>query len=54
MDNLKGALFMMLAMAGFAFEDLFIKMLSDNLPVSEIIIILGFSGSIIFLLIGKI
>ncbi len=52
MDNLKGALFMMLAMAGFAFEDLFIKMLSDNLPVSEIIIILGFSGSIIFLLIG--
>jgi drug/metabolite transporter (DMT)-like permease len=52
MDNLKGILFMILAMAGFAFEDLFIKMLSENLPISEIIIILGFSGSIIFLIIG--
>ena len=49
MDNLKGILFMILAMAGFACEDLFIKMLSENLPISEIIIILGFSGSIIFL-----
>ena len=52
MDNLKGSLFMILAMAGFACEDLFIKMLSENLPISEIIIILGFSGSIIFLIIG--
>jgi drug/metabolite transporter (DMT)-like permease len=52
MDNLKGILFMILAMAGFAFEDLFIKILSADLPISEIIIILGFSGSIIFLLIG--
>ncbi len=52
MDNLKGILFMILAMAGFACEDLFIKMLSENLPISEIIIILGFSGSIIFLIIG--
>ena len=43
---------MILAMAGFACEDLFIKMLSENLPISEIIIILGFSGSIIFLIIG--
>ncbi len=52
MENLKGILFMILAMAGFACEDLFIKMLSTNLPVSEIIIILGFSGSLIFLAIG--
>jgi drug/metabolite transporter (DMT)-like permease len=52
MENLKGSLFMILAMAGFACEDLFIKMLSENLPISEIIIILGFSGSIIFLIIG--
>jgi len=52
MENLKGILFMILAMAGFACEDLFIKMLSANLPVSEIIIILGFGGSVIFLSIG--
>jgi len=32
MDNLKGILFMILAMAGFAFEDLFIKILSADLP----------------------
>ena len=43
---------MILAMAGFAFEDLFIKKLSAHLPVSEIIIILGSTGSIIFLIIA--
>ena len=52
MQNLKGILFMILAMAGFACEDLFIKILSESLPISEIIIILGFGGSIIFLAIG--
>ena len=52
MQNLKGILFMILAMAGFACEDLFIKILSESLPISEIIIILGFGGSIIFLGIG--
>ena len=52
MENLRGILFMILAMAGFAFEDLFIKKLSAHLPVSEIIIILGFTGSIIFLIIA--
>ena len=43
---------MILAMAGFAFEDLFIKMLSAYFPISEIIIILGFTGSVIFLIIA--
>jgi drug/metabolite transporter (DMT)-like permease len=52
MENLRGILFMILAMAGFAFEDLFIKTLSAHLPVSEIIIILGSTGSIIFLIIA--
>ena len=52
MDNLRGILFMILAMAGFAFEDLFIKILSAYLPISEVIIILGFTGSIVFLIIA--
>ena len=43
---------MILAMAGFAFEDLFIKMLSEEFPISEVIIILGFTGSIVFLIIA--
>ena len=52
MENLRGILFMILAMAGFAFEDLFIKMLSAYFPISEVIIILGFTGSIVFLIIA--
>jgi drug/metabolite transporter (DMT)-like permease len=52
MENLRGILFMILAMAGFAFEDLFIKMLSAYFPISEVIIILGFTGSVILLIIA--
>lgn len=52
MDNFKGILFMILAMAGFAFEDLFIKMLSTYFPISEVIIILGFTGTVVFLIIA--
>ena len=43
---------MILAMAGFAFEDLLIKILSAYFPISEVIIILGFTGSIVFLIIA--
>ena len=43
---------MILAMAGFAFEDLFIKMLSAYFPISEVIIIIGFTGSVILLIIA--
>jgi len=41
---------MILAMAGFALEDLFIKLLSSHLPVSQILITLGFSGAAVFLI----
>jgi drug/metabolite transporter (DMT)-like permease len=37
-------------MAGFALEDLFIKLLSSHLPVSQILITLGFSGAAVFLI----
>jgi len=52
MENLRGILFMILAMAGFALEDLFIKLLSSHVPVSQILIILGFSGTTVFLIIA--
>jgi len=45
---------MVVAMAGFALEDLFIKLLSINLPVSQILIILGLSGATVFLIIALI
>lgn len=41
---------MILAMAGFALEDLFIKLLSSHIPVSQILITLGFSGAAVFLI----
>ncbi|HIF89684.1 MAG TPA: DMT family transporter [Candidatus Thioglobus sp.] len=50
MENLRGILFMILSMAGFALEDLFIKLLSSHLPVSQILITLGFSGAAVFLI----
>ena len=53
MENLRGILFMVLAMGGFAIEDLFIKLLSTHVPVSEILIFLGFGGTIIFLIVAR-
>lgn len=47
-DNLRGATLMTLAMAGFALEDTFLKILSATLPVGQIFMMLGFSGAICF------
>ncbi|SLN13838.1 Riboflavin transporter [Roseovarius gaetbuli] len=48
MENLRGSILMVLAMAGFALEDMFIKRLAVNLPVGQIVIFLGIGGAIIF------
>lgn len=48
MDNLRGALFMILAMALFAVEDMLIKLLSVDLPTSQILVILGGGGALVF------
>lgn len=47
-DNLRGSLLMILAMAGFALEDMFIKMLAGDWPVGQILAFLGFGGALIF------
>lgn len=47
-DNLRGAVLMALAMAGFAVEDMFIKLLADALPVGQILLMLGLGGSVAF------
>lgn len=49
-DNLMGALFMVAAMALFAVEDTLLKQVSTHLPVSEILMIFGAGGTIIFAL----
>lgn len=48
MDNLRGSLFMVMAMAFFAVEDAFIKALSGGLPTGEVLIFVGLGGLAIF------
>ncbi|TNF57530.1 MAG: DMT family transporter [Rhodobacteraceae bacterium] len=48
MDNLRGAALMVLAMLGFAIEDMFIKLLADRLPTWQIILFLGIGGAATF------
>ena len=48
MDNLRGSMLMVLAMAGFAAEDLFVKLLSQDIPVGQILMMLGTGGCVVF------
>lgn len=52
MQNLRGIIFMLLAMAGFAVEDSLIKVLSAHFPISQILLILGFGGMVTFVAIA--
>lgn len=46
--NPRGAVFMIAAMAFFAVEDTCLKAVADSLPVSEILILFGSTGVIVF------
>ena len=48
MENIRGSALMVLAMAGFALEDTFIKFLSRDLPVGQILLLMGIGGTLIF------
>ncbi len=48
MDNMRGIMLMVLGMAGFAAEDMFIKLAAGELPVGEILMVLGLVGALIF------
>ena len=52
MENLRASALMVLAMFGFALEDMFIKRLSADLPVGQILIMLGSGGAVAFGLIA--
>lgn len=45
MDNLRGAAFMVVAMLGFAIEDMLIKLMAAALPVGQIIGMLGLGSA---------
>lgn len=48
MQNIRGIILVTLSMAAFAVEDTFIKSMSQGLPVSQVLIMLGLGGAIAF------
>lgn len=48
MENIRGSILMIVAMAGFALEDLFVKKLSGHLPLGQLLAVLGLGGAVIF------
>ena len=46
--GLRAILLMVAAMAAFALEDMFIKLMADSLPVGQILALLGAGGALIF------
>ena len=53
MNNLRGAFLMILAMAGFAAEDAFIKVLADGMPMGQVLVYLGAGGGLGFALLAN-
>ncbi|KAG1702879.1 S-adenosylmethionine uptake transporter [Nymphon striatum] len=48
MNNLNGIMLMIAGMAGFALEDLFVKLLSSTISISQILITLGICSAVVF------
>lgn len=48
MNNLRGILLVVLSMAAFATEDMFIKSLTHDLPTGQVMLILGAGGALVF------
>ncbi len=48
MDNLRGSLLMVAAMAAFALEDTLIKLMSAGLPMGQVVAMLGCFGALFF------
>ncbi|MBI1416734.1 MAG: EamA family transporter [Limimaricola sp.] len=48
MENIRGAILMVLAMLGFAIEDMFIKQMSGGVPLGQILMSLGGGGALVF------
>ncbi len=48
--NRLGALFMVVAMAGFAVEDAFLKAAAQSLPIAQVMVLFGAGGAMVFAL----
>jgi drug/metabolite transporter (DMT)-like permease len=52
-DNLRGATFMVASMAGFAVEDVFLKSAAREMPLGQVILIVGLCGALVFALMAR-
>ena len=52
--NLRGAVWMVAAMAGFAVEDLLLKIVARGMPVGQILMIFGLGGALAFAILAQI
>lgn len=50
MENLRGIALMVAAMAGFSFEDMFIKRAAAGLPAGEVLALFGLGGLVVFVI----
>src|SRR5690606_15064677 len=48
MDNLRGSLLMVAAMAGFALEDVLIKQIASGVPIGQVLALIGCDDTLIF------
>ncbi|RWR35303.1 DMT family transporter [Sinirhodobacter populi] len=53
MENLRGSLLMVASMLCFAFEDMFIKLLAQRLPVGEVLALIGMTGAVCFAVMAR-
>lgn len=53
-SNLRGILLMILSMLGFAIEDVFLKLLSDTIPASQLLVITGFGAAVALAAIARV
>lgn len=52
-ENLRGAMFMVLSMAGFAIEDVFLKASARVMPMGQAVLIVGLAGMAVFALMAR-
>ncbi|HEX6993701.1 MAG TPA: DMT family transporter [Gammaproteobacteria bacterium] len=48
MDNVRGSVLMVAAMAGFALEDVLIKQMASALPIGQVLALIGCGGTLVF------
>ncbi|MFT6887966.1 MAG: drug/metabolite transporter (DMT)-like permease [Paracoccaceae bacterium] len=53
MDNLRGSLLMVAAMAAFALEDMFVKALTRSIPVGQALVLFGLGGMVVFIALAR-